>query len=83
MEHERISKHDILGNKERGFPVIFNQPQASHFYFKIVKFFSNTFQICEIILWSCMHEVCLNIHIINQMEHENKMKGFFPYSSQF
>ena len=29
-----------------------------------------------------MHEVCLNIHIINQMEHENKMKGFFPYSSQ-
>ena len=35
---------------KRGFPVIFKQPQASHFYFTIVKFFSDTFQICEIIL---------------------------------
>ena len=26
-----------------------------------------------------MHEVCLNIHITNQMEHENKMKGLFPH----
>ena len=50
MEHERITKHDTLGNKKRGFPVIFNQPQASHFYSTIVKFFSETFQICEIIL---------------------------------
>ena len=50
MEHERITKHDILGNKERGFPVIFNQLQVSHFYFTIVKFFSETFQICEIVL---------------------------------
>ena len=50
MEHERITKHDILENKKRGFPVIFNQPQASHSYFTIVKFFSESFQICEIIL---------------------------------
>ena len=31
--------------------MIFNQPQASHFYFTIVKYFSETFQICEIILF--------------------------------
>ena len=36
--------------KKGGSPVIFNQSQASHFYFTIVKYFSETFQICEIIL---------------------------------
>ena len=36
--------------KKGGFPVIFNQPQASQFYSTIVKFFRETFQICEIIL---------------------------------
>ena len=36
--------------KKGGFLMIFNQSQTSHFYFKIVNFFSETFEICEIIL---------------------------------
>ena len=32
----KITKHDILGNKERGFPMIFNQSKTSHFYYTIV-----------------------------------------------